>query len=286
VTVTATTNRPPSVSISSPVTGASYTAPANIAVTATASDADGSVARVDFYAGAQLLGSDTTSPFNVTWSSAAAGTHSLTAVATDNAGATATSSPVSVTVTVTANKPPTVSISAPATGASYTAPASITINATATDTDGTVTRVDFYANGQLKGSDASSPFSLIWSAAAGTYSLTAVATDNSGATATSLPVSVTVFVATTPTALVFVAPVDYATNVTSCTVELRRSTDSVSTAPVATRSLGKPAIVNGEISVDISTLVNPLPAGSYYAMVVSTGPGGSTPSAPSAAFSK
>jgi hypothetical protein len=83
-----------------------------------------------------------------------------------------------------------------------------------------------------------------------------------------------------------VAPSDYATNVTSCTVELRLSGTSVTSTPAATRNLGKPAVVSGEISVDISTLVNPLPAGSYYAVVVSTGPGGSTPSAPSAAFAK
>ena len=80
--------------------------------------------------------------------------------------------------------------------------------------------------------------------------------------------------------------VDYATNVTSCTVELRRSVDAVTASPVATRSLGKPAVVSGEISVDISTLVDPLPTGSYYAVVVAVGPGGSTPSSKSAVFSK
>jgi regulation of enolase protein 1 (concanavalin A-like superfamily) len=286
VTVTAATNKPPTVSISAPAAGTSYTAPASITISATAADTDGSVTRVDFYANGQLRGSDTSSPFSFPWSSVAAGTYSLTAVATDNTGATATSAPVGVTVTTAVNKPPTVSISGPTGGATYTAPASITINATAADADGSVAGVAFYANGQLLGSDASSPFSLTWSAAAGTYSLTAVATDNSGATATSQPVSVTVFAAAIPSALVFVAPLDYATNVTSCTVELRRSVDAVTAAPVATGNLGKPAIVNGEISVDVSTLVNSLPAGSYYAVVVATGPGGSTPSSPSAAFSK
>jgi regulation of enolase protein 1 (concanavalin A-like superfamily) len=285
VTVTAAANTPPTVSISAPATGASYTAPATIAFSATAADTDGTVTRVDFYANGQLRGSDTTGPFTYTWSSVAAGTYSLTAVATDNTGATTTSSPVNVTVNA-ANKPPTVSISSPATGASYTAPASITISATAADTDGSVARVDFYANGQLLGPDTSSPFSFVWSALAGTYSLTAVATDNTGATASSQAVTVTVAIATLPTTVVFVAPVDYATNVTSCTVELRLSGTSVTSTPAATRNLGKPAVVNGEISVDISTLVNPLPAGTYYAVVVATGPGGSTPSAPSGMFSK
>jgi regulation of enolase protein 1 (concanavalin A-like superfamily) len=91
---------------------------------------------------------------------------------------------------------------------------------------------------------------------------------------------------TRPATLVFVPGADYATNATSCLVELRRAADPTTAQPVATRSLGKPAVVAGEISVDISTLVNPLPAGSYYAIVVTIGPGGSTPSQPSSAFSQ
>ena len=121
---------------------------------------------------------------------------------------------------------------------------------------------------------------------AGTYSLTAVATDNEGQTATSVPITVTVANQSLPTKVVFVAPADYATNVNSCTVELRRSVDAVTASPVASRNLGKPAVIGGEITVDISTLVDPLPAGSYYAVVVSIGPGGSTPSSPSGVFSK
>jgi len=89
-----------------------------------------------------------------------------------------------------------------------------------------------------------------------------------------------------PSTLIFVPPTDYATNVTSTTVELRRSTDAVSAAPVASRSLGKPAVVSGEVSVDISTLVDPLAAGSYYAVIVTIGPGGSTTSSPSGTFAK
>jgi regulation of enolase protein 1 (concanavalin A-like superfamily) len=210
--------------------------------------------------------------------------------ATTAATATATLSNVAISTPTATNKPPTVSIAGPAPGASYAAPANISISATAGDVDGSVARVDFYAGTKLIASDTASPFSITWSnVPAGTYSLTAVATDNEAATATSQPVSVTVGAAPTqqlPTKVVFVPPVDYATNVTSCTVELRRSVDAVTASPVATRSLGKPAVVSGEISVDISTLVDPLPTGSYYAVVVAAGPGGSTPSGKSAVFSK
>jgi hypothetical protein len=60
----------------------------------------------------------------------------------------------------------------------------------------------------------------------------------------------------------------------------------VTATPIATRDLGKPAVVNNEISVDITTLVSPLAAGSYYAVVTAIGPGGSTASAPSPSFTK
>jgi hypothetical protein len=60
----------------------------------------------------------------------------------------------------------------------------------------------------------------------------------------------------------------------------------VTATPVASLNLGKPNVVNGEVSVDISSLVAPLPPGSYYAIVVATGPGGSTPSNPSGVFSR
>jgi regulation of enolase protein 1 (concanavalin A-like superfamily) len=204
--------------------------------------------------------------------------------------ATATISNVSISTPASINKAPSVTLSAPSAGASFTAGANITISATAGDVDGSVTRVDFYAGVTLVGSDAAAPFSTTWSGApAGTYSLTAVATDNDGIRTTSAPISVTVAavpVAAVSTTLVFGAPTNYATHVTSCTVELRRAVDIVIVAPVATRNLGKPAVAGGNISVDISTLVDPLPSGSYYAVVLCTGPGGTTPSTPSAVFSK
>jgi hypothetical protein len=88
----------PTVSITSPASGATYTAPASITINATAADSDGTVTKVDFYQGATLLGTDTTSPYSYTWGSVAAGSYSLTAKATDNAGGTKTSTAVPVTV--------------------------------------------------------------------------------------------------------------------------------------------------------------------------------------------
>jgi hypothetical protein len=95
--------------------------------------------------------------------------------------------------TPTPNVAPTVSIASPSNGAAFTAPASITINANAADSDGTVASVAFYQGSTLLGTDTSSPYSFSWTnVAAGSYSLTARATDNSGAVTTSSIVNVTV----------------------------------------------------------------------------------------------
>ncbi|WP_083727343.1 glycosyl hydrolase family 18 protein [[Flexibacter] sp. ATCC 35208] len=91
-------NKAPTVSLTAPASGASYTAPASVSITASAADADGSIAKVEFYNGATLLGTSTASPYSYSWTSVAAGTYSLTAKATDNGGASTTSSAVSITV--------------------------------------------------------------------------------------------------------------------------------------------------------------------------------------------
>lgn len=91
------TNPPPSVSLTAPANGTSYTAPATVTLQANASD-NGSVTKVEFFQGSTKLGEDTASPYSYTWSNAGAGTYILTARATDNQGATAISSSVSITI--------------------------------------------------------------------------------------------------------------------------------------------------------------------------------------------
>jgi chitodextrinase len=92
-------NQSPAVSITSPAASASFAAPASVTITASASDADGSVAKVEYYSASAKIGEATSSPFSYTWTGVVAGTYSLTAKATDNAGATTTSGAVNITVT-------------------------------------------------------------------------------------------------------------------------------------------------------------------------------------------
>ena len=189
-------NVAPTATLTAPANGAAYTEGQAITLTANASDADGSVAKVEFFDGSTKLGEDTSAPYAYTWSGASVGNHSLTAIATDNLGATGTSAVLSVSVSGSGgptNVPPTVSLTAPASGNDFDEGTAIAISADAADSDGSVTLVEFFAGGTKVGEDATAPYSVSWSgAAAGSYDLTAIATDDSAAATTSAVVSITV----------------------------------------------------------------------------------------------
>ena len=185
-------NSGPTVSVTAPANGATFVAPANITVNASATDSDGSISKVDFYAGTALIGTATTAPYSVQWNSVTAGSYSLKAVATDDRGATTVSSANSIVVNLP-NSPPTVSLTAPISGLTFPAGGSISLSADASDSDGTITKVDFFAGAVLIGTDPTSPYSVVWNnATAGAQALTAVATDNTGGTAQSSAVNVNV----------------------------------------------------------------------------------------------
>jgi PKD repeat protein len=224
---------PPTVKLTAPAEGASFYAPATVAMTATVTAGSGAtVSKVDFYAGATLVGTATTAPYSVNWSNVAVGTYSLTAKVTDSLGATATSSPVSIGVI--ASTPPTASITAPAEGASFYAPASVAMTATVTAGSGaSVSKVDFYAGATLVGTATTAPYSVNWSnVAVGTYSLTAKVTDSLGATATSSPVSIGVIASTPPTASI-TAPAEGASFYAPATVAVTASVTAGSGATVS-----------------------------------------------------
>ncbi len=133
---------PPQVSVTQPVTGQSFIAPASIAIQASATDADGTIAKVDFFANGQFVGSDTTSPYAVTWSGVSAGSYSITAVATDNRAFTTTSAAVPISVNVA----PVVS------GRTNVALATNGGVATASSTYGSTHAPSSVINGERKGS--------------------------------------------------------------------------------------------------------------------------------------
>ncbi len=100
----ANANVAPSVALSAPANNASFTAPATIALSATASDSDGSITRVEFWNGTTKLGEDTSSSggWTFSWSNVAAGSYTVTAKAFDNGSPALSATSTSVTVVVNA----------------------------------------------------------------------------------------------------------------------------------------------------------------------------------------
>jgi hypothetical protein len=100
----------PLVRITSPANGSfAYASAANLSLTADATDLDGSVTNVQFFAGTNKVGEISASPWSAIWSNVSSGSYVLTAVAADNAGATTLSAPVSVSLT-TPPQPPVLNI--------------------------------------------------------------------------------------------------------------------------------------------------------------------------------
>jgi len=95
--------------------------------------------------------------------------------------------------TYTLNQLPSIRLTAPAGGASFHTGDSVTLTAAASDSDGTVQRVEFFQGNISLGKVTSNPYTLTWqNVPAGSYTLTAVATDNDGGMMTSAPVMITV----------------------------------------------------------------------------------------------
>jgi hypothetical protein len=91
------------------------------------------------------------------------------------------------------NRPPLVDLIRPTVGETFVEQQTLPLMATASDSDGIVTRVDFHDGTTPLGSVTNAPFDFTWLApTVGVHSLTAVATDNGGLSATSAPVMVTI----------------------------------------------------------------------------------------------
>ncbi len=77
-------NEAPVVIISSPNKSVTYSPPASVTIEAIASDPDGEISKVEFFAGTVKLGEVITVPYSFTWKDVPAGTYTITAKATDN----------------------------------------------------------------------------------------------------------------------------------------------------------------------------------------------------------
>ncbi|MGH3127469.1 MAG: Ig-like domain-containing protein, partial [Gaiellaceae bacterium] len=193
----------PTVTLTSPAAGA--TVSGSVALAANASD-NVAVVGVQFKIdGADVGSEDTSAPYSVSWSSGNVpnGTHTVTAVARDAAG---NSSETSRTITVSNSSTPppgdttlpSVALTSPVAGA--TVSGSVNVAANAADNVGVVGVQFKIDGGNLGAEDTSAPYSASWSSgnvSNGTHSVTAVARDAAGNTASSQR-SVTVSNTSTP----------------------------------------------------------------------------------------
>lgn len=162
------------------------------------------------------------------WSDGGAAMHTLvTPVAATTLTATFTDGGPAV------NQPPTVSLAAPA-NATLGTPVALT--ASAADSDGSISRVGFYDGGTLIGETSAAPYTVSWTpASTGPHSLTARATDNSGATTISAAVAVTVTTPATdtqPPSVTITAPANFASALTGMLTFSVNAIDNVGVSAV------------------------------------------------------
>jgi hypothetical protein len=187
------------VNLTYPAAGDIYTLPTNLFVSANASNPNGSIARVEFYANNELIGTDTSAPYQIVWNDVAAANYTLAAKSFDQNGAATLSEAVNVTVypvppPAPAPLPvPPPTLSSPTANQVFNAGESVTFAAAPGASQYPTARVEFYLDATLVGSDESSPYSFTLSnIPGGIYSVSARTVAVTGARATSPPVDIVV----------------------------------------------------------------------------------------------
>jgi RHS repeat-associated protein len=183
------------VTLTEPVSGALYHAPAAIVLSAIAQakQKNHPIVKVEFFQGTNLIGAvagpRAGDQYTLNWAGVAAGNYAVTAQATNDKGDTDLSDLVSITV----NALPSVSLTSPSSNAAFKAPANIPLAVQVADTDGSVAHVEYFYGTTLITSLNAPPYSFIWTEVPqGTYALTARVADNLGGAMTSVAVNVTV----------------------------------------------------------------------------------------------
>ena len=187
------------VSITYPISGQEFTLPENLFVAANATNAGGAIARVEFYANSQLIGTDTSAPYQIVWNDVAATDYTLIAKSIDENGVVTLSEPVTISVNPVPPPepaplpiPPPV-LTSPTANQEFAAGNSITFNAVPGASQYSVERIEFYLDATLVGSDNTSPYSFtLNNVPAGNYSVSARTVAGTGARATSQPTDIRV----------------------------------------------------------------------------------------------
>jgi hypothetical protein len=187
------TNTPPVATIVSPVEGGVLSNLVTVSVSATDSVA---VTVIACYLNGVCICTNSSVPATFSWDTTAYtnGSYNLQALAVDASGNSATSTIVTVTVQnpVPDTTPPSVQILSPAPGATLSGLNSVNVSSS---DNVAVTKVEWYLDGALTGSSASSTPAFSWNTIStpnGSHSLLAKAYDAAGNIGTSATVNVTV----------------------------------------------------------------------------------------------
>ncbi len=246
------------VAITNPAAHEIFAAPATFPISAFVSDSAGTVTNVQFLVDTRVFGNATAAPYSATATGLGIGTYSLTAIAADDGGLHATNT---ITITVV-DAPPQVAITNPVANAVFTEPATFPIAAFASDSDGTVTNVQFQINGAIVSNVTAAPYAVTASGLlVGTYTLTAIASDNAGLLATnSIDISV---IADAPPTVTITNPVDGASFAAPATFLVSASaSDSDGSVTNVEFLVGNTAISNVTVAPYSATVAN-LAAGNY-----------------------
>lgn len=222
-------NIDPIVYITSPVDD-SVVNTSSVTVNATATDADGTISKVEFYLNGVLKTTDTSSPYSASVGTLNVGSNLIKVVAYDNKNAKKETSINIVYSTSTENVKPTVTIIDPINGAIISNP-SVNVSATAFDPDGSISKVEFYLNGELKNTDTTDPYTAfsVGILRRGTNTIVAKAYDNKGATA-EYSINITQGTADTQAPTSPGKPVITAVDATTASVTFSNSTDNIAVA--------------------------------------------------------
>lgn len=189
-----TIGTPPTAVLVSPVNNANVIVNSPVVLTASGTAPNGNIAKVEFLVDSVVVGTLTQYPYAFTYKFQNLGTYYVQAQVTDNVGDVAITQSPGTKITVVTEPPPTVKISTPTTGGTVTTGSSVSVTVNASSLSGTISQVEFFANGISIGVVTQPPYTVSFTPlSAGLFTFTAVATDGAGETTTSAPVIVEAF---------------------------------------------------------------------------------------------
>lgn len=182
------------VSITYPTSGDVFTLPTNLFIAANATNANGAVNRVEFYADSELIGTDNSAPYQIVWNDPAATDYILIAKSFDQTGAETLSE--AVTIRINPVPPPEPAplpipppiLTSPTVNQEFVQGDNVTFAAAPGASQYPTEKMEFYLGTTLVGEDETSPYTFVLNnIPAGLHTVSARTVAVTGARATSQP---------------------------------------------------------------------------------------------------